>query len=127
MSLRDDGFDPTDLEAEGIPELEDAPPGLEDDYNRVEGMMPPRDHPVAADDWGVTPEEERLGEPFAERVRREEPDVLAGAADELHGRLLEPDQGVAGRDEERDPVASETGDDDALSAEEAAVHITDTP
>lgn len=50
-----------------------------------------------------------------------------GAPEELAGRLVEPDQGVAGRDKERDPVASETADDDALSAEEAAMHVTDQP
>jgi hypothetical protein len=43
------------------------------------------------------------------------------------GRLIEPDQGVAGLDHERDPVAGLTEDDDGLSAEEAAMHITDLP
>ena len=47
--------------------------------------------------------------------------------DELHARLVEPDQGVAGLDYERDPVAGLTEDDDGLTAEEAAMHITDLP
>lgn len=99
-----------DLEAEGIPVLEDPPPGMEDDYNQVEGMMPPGD------------------ELLSEQERREEPDVpLHDAGDELGGRLVEPDQGVAGLDTERDPVAGLTEDEDGLSAEEAAMHITDFP
>ncbi|HVF74234.1 MAG TPA: DUF5709 domain-containing protein [Acidimicrobiales bacterium] len=121
--------DDLDLEAEGIPAIEDAPPGLEDDYNQFEGMMPPRDHPVAAEEFGITAEEERLQEPLAERVLREEPDVMADTLDDDSvGRLVEPDQGVAGLDSERDAIASEAfGDTDALSAEEAAMHITDLP
>jgi hypothetical protein len=100
----------SDLESEGIPDLDSPPPGLEDEYNQVEGMMPPGD---------------RL---LYEQERREEPDVLSRADEyELHGRLIEPDQGVAGLDRERDPVAGMTGDDEALSAEEAAMHITDIP
>jgi hypothetical protein len=55
------------------------------------------------------------------------PDGPLSAPDELAGRLVEPDQGIAGRDKERDPVASETTDDDGLSAEEAAMHVTDRP
>lgn len=119
--------DDLDLEAEGIPNIEDAPPGLEDDYNQYEGMMPPRDHPVGAEEFGVTSEEERLQEPLADRVLREEPEVTADTGDDPIGRLVEPDQGVAGLDSERDAIASESYDSDALSAEEAAMHITDLP
>lgn len=124
--MRDDEFSATDLEAEGIPAIEDQPPGLEDDYNQVEGMMPPRDHPVAAEDFGITPEEERMQEPLAERVLREEPDVMDGLDDSV-GRLVEPDQGVAGLDDEATSIASDSADTDGLSAEEAAMHVTDTP
>lgn len=124
MSMHDDDLD---LEAEGIPAIEDAPPGLEDGYNQYEGMMPPRDHPVGAEEFGITAEEERLQEPLAERVLREEPDVMVGDDDDLVGRLVEPDQGVAGLDSERDAIASVAGDSDALSAEEAAMHVTDLP
>lgn len=117
-----------DFESEGIPAIEDAPPGMEDDYNQVEGMMAPRDHPVGATEFGITAEEERLQEPLADRVRREEPDVMTGElAYDSVGRLVEPDQGVAGLDHERDAVAELTDDDDGLSAEEAAMHVTDLP
>lgn len=118
--------DPSDIEAEGIPPLDDAPPGLDDEYNQIEGMMPPREEPVGADEFGITPEEERQQEPLAERALREEPDVAAGDRDTV-GRLIEADRGVVDVDEEETAVARETEDDDALSAEEAAMHITDRP
>lgn len=118
--------DPSDIEAEGIPPIDDAPPGLHDQYNQVEGMMPPRDEPVGAEEFGITPEEERQQEPLAERVLREEPDVVPGDGDTV-GRLVEADHGVVDFDEEETSVARETEDDDALSAEEAAMHITDRP
>lgn len=126
MSMRDDDFSPTDLEAEGLPAIEDQPPGLEDDYNQVEGMMPPRDHPVGAEEFGITPEEERMQEPLAERVLREEPEFVPGD-DGAVGRLVEPDQGVAGLDDEATSIAFDSADTDGLSAEEAAMHVTDTP
>jgi len=117
-----------DFEAEGLPAIEDPPPGLEDDYNQVEGMMPPRDFPLGAEEFGITGEEERLQEPLADRVLREEPDLLVDTLeDDRVGRLIEPDQGVAGLDYERDVIASEADDADGLSAEEAAMHITDLP
>ncbi|HEX9969587.1 MAG TPA: DUF5709 domain-containing protein, partial [Acidimicrobiales bacterium] len=63
-----------------------------------------------------------------ERVAREEPDVVPLVADdEPLGRLVEPDQGVAGLDHERDAIATDVADADGLTAEEAAMHITDTP
>lgn len=124
--MRDDEFSATDLEAEGLPAIEDQPPGLEDDYNQVEGMMPPRDYPVAAEDYGITGEEGRTQEPLAERVLREEPDVMDGLDDSV-GRLVEPDQGVAGLDDEATSIASDSADTDGLSAEEAAMHVTDAP
>lgn len=126
MSMRDDELSPTDLEAEGLPAIEDQPPGLEDDYNQVEGMMPPRDYPVGVEEFGITPAEERQDEPLAVRVTREEPDVMP-LDDEPLGRLVEPDQGVAGLDHERDAIATDVADADGLTAEEAAMHITDTP
>lgn len=115
-----------DLEAEGIPTLEDNPPGMDDAYNQVEGMMPPRDEPVAVDEFGITPEEGRKQEPLAERVLREEPDIVQGDGD-LVGRLVENDRGIVDVDMEETSVARETEDDDGLSAEEAAMHITDRP
>lgn len=58
---------PADLDSEGIPVLEEP-------VNEDEGMMPPRDYPVAADDYGVTAADQEVDEPLAQRVLREEPD-----------------------------------------------------
>lgn len=122
MNLEPDP-DPADLEAEGIPAIEDQPMGTDDP---VEGMMPPRDHALAVDDL-VTAADQLRGDTLAERVQREEPDRLP-SYDEPVGRLVQPDQGVADLDyeaeETADAVASDAG---GLSAEEAAVHLTDTP
>lgn len=111
---------PSELSAEGIPDLETP-------INEFEGMLPPRDYPQGATEFGVTPEEERQQEPLAERVLREEPDVLPGD-DGAAGRLVQPDLGVVGADVEATEVAGDVGPDDGgFSAEEAAMHITDSP
>ena len=39
------------------------------------------------------------------------------------GRLVEPESGVDELDTTAEPLASDTGEDDDLSAEEAAMHI----
>jgi hypothetical protein len=116
-----------DLDAEGIPDLETP-------INEDEGIIPPRDHPQGVEEFGVTAAEERGYESVADRTDREEPDFdetsVAEAADEaIGGRLLEQGSGdVDEIDDEKDSVAS-LGDDEgaALSAEESAMHITDSP
>lgn len=107
MTLRDeDDFDPTDIEQAS-----------------EDGML--GEQPMGATEYGVTAEEERTPETLADRVEREEPDVMVGMGeDQSIGRLVEEDQGVAGLDKERDPVATEVGDVAELSAEEAAMHET---
>lgn len=72
----------SELDAEGIPDLHDSDPA-------VEGMVPPRDHPQAATDHGVTAAEERRGEALADRVWREEPDATPLAVD-TEGPLTGP-------------------------------------
>ena len=111
-----------DLDAEGVPAIEDQPEGVEDP---LEGMVPPRDRPIAATDPGVTVAHERTGDSLAERTQREATDE--GPGDDPTGRLVQPDQGVADLDAEGTEIALEMTDDDALSAEEAAVHPTDFP
>jgi hypothetical protein len=108
-----------DLEAEGIPDLETP-------VNEDEGIIPPRDYPQGATEFGVTAREERMGESLAQRVGREEPDVLP-RDDAPVGRLVAPDGGMIDVDDEPTEVATDTGEDAGLSAEEAAMHITDTP
>lgn len=125
------GNDPYDsgneMDAEGIPDLE--PPA-----NQDEGQIAPRDFPQGAEEFGVTAAEQRLEEPIAERVLREEPDFgaedfEADADDTLGGQLLAPgSEDIDVLDAEKDEIASLVGDDEgALSAEESAMHITDSP
>jgi hypothetical protein len=115
----------SDMEAEGIPAIEDNPPGISG-QNEVEGAMPPGDEPRGAQDWGVTAREQETDEPLADRVRREQPDREPGG-DVPVGRLVQPDAGIVDIDTEATEVAMETEDDAGLAAEEAAMHITDTP
>ena len=109
----------------------------------VDGELEP-DYPPeelqGADEYGVTPAEEEIEEPIAERAAREEPDPLR---EEPQGRRApggervgrEPAGGVGGRlvdvaggdssvlDAEDRAVADvETADDRDLTAEEAAMH-----
>jgi len=123
-----------ELDAEGIPALDDP-------INDDEGMIPPRDHPQGAEEFGVTAAEERAQEPMAQRLLREEPEVSPDDINEADadlpmggmssGRFVAPgDEDVDAVDDEKDVVASEVvgGEDgDSLSAEEAAMHLTDEP
>jgi hypothetical protein len=127
-----------DLDSEGIP-VQDEP------ANDDEGIMVPRDHPRAESHWGTTANEERRGESVALRATQELPEVSADDIDERFadddadlagaaaGQLLQPgDEDVDLEDTDPSMVASQgagrrTGDGVALSAEEAAVHITDQP
>ena len=108
-----------EMDAEGIPDLD--PP-----INQDEGMIPPRDHFQSIDEGN--------DETVAERSDREEPDfdqsdVARAADDAIGGRLVEPgSEDVDAVDEEKDSVATlVTEDEGALTAEEAAMHITDSP
>jgi hypothetical protein len=110
----------------------------------------PPDRPLGVNQYGTTPQEERVDEPLEERIRREEPEERAGDRPVL---LLDETEDGLGAAEDLD--AGETGDamlgelgdagwagDDAgpglgpppsgfaadrvpLSAEEAAVHVVD--
>ena len=131
---------PSEFEAEGVPD-----PGstAENELSTGQGegaMEPPRDRPLAADDYGTTAGEMGTDEPLDARLAREEPDVLAAAdrpADESPtadtpfaqgagqgiGRLVEPDEG-ARADTEKDMVADDVGTDlGGYSAEESAMHL----
>jgi hypothetical protein len=112
MRRRDDN----ELESEGIPDLDDA-------VNEDEGMIPPRDHPQAVEDHGVTVDEQRRGPLLEDWVRREERERAgAGARPDEAGRIVEPDEGAAS-DAEPEAIAVETDAAD-LSAEEAAMRVT---
>lgn len=112
----------TDAEAEGVPDLESQPPGI-DGATASEGMVPPADHPSGSTEWGVTALEESLPEDSAARSRRERPDVPQAPAGSPAGRLA---AGATDRDDdlaEGEWVPDGTG----LSAEEEAVHIDEAP
>jgi hypothetical protein len=115
--------DPRDLEAEGLPAVEDQPPGVSD---LLDGIVPPRDQPLVAGGDGVTAAEQRSGETVSQRAAREMPEGRE-EDDDAVGRLVQPDQGVAGLDGEPDELATEVPDLDGLSAEEQAIHPTDSP
>jgi uncharacterized iron-regulated membrane protein len=131
---------PSEAEAEGIPD-----PGFSDPSQIVAGdteatMEPPHDTAIAVDEWGTTASEQAEGEPLDARLEREEPDVLAAVdlpADESAGadtpfderagqgvgRLVEADEG-ARSDTEADMVAGDVGTDlGGYSAEESAMHL----
>ena len=121
------------LDREGIPDLETP-------VNQDEGLIPPGDRPVAAEEFGITAVEERKDEPIADRVTRELPDLDAGDIDLTDaersyddvagptGRLVEPgSEDVDVTDDEKDAIGTLFGDDGALSAEEEAIHLTDSP
>jgi hypothetical protein len=105
----------TDAEAEGQPELDAQPPGI-DAETASEGTWPPRDRSVGVDEHGVTAAEAAMPETVAERARRERPEVTPREEPDPSGRLVD---GVA---VDQAGTAGDGEDDDrGLSAEEAAV------
>jgi len=119
------------LEAEGVPGLEDAAKGKEMTGDAQEGMIPPRDHPQGAEQYGITIAEARAGEPLDLKLRREVDDHAAveeAGLDDLTGRIVEPESEVDELDLTAEPLGFDVGrDDGAFSAEEAAMHITENP
>lgn len=113
--------------------LVETPESLRDSDPEVPSMLDrgneESDHYLAADRWGVTAVEERLGEPLDLRLSEEEPDVVsaAGPPAPLAGRLMQEDEGSY-PDREKDEVAESLGVDGGdFSAEELAVHIIEEP
>lgn len=107
----------TDVESEGVPVLEDQPPGIGPE-TAEEGLIPPGDYLFGADDPDVTVAGQQVRESVRQRADREQPEGLV-PPDDPGGRL------VAGAP---DPSGEELGewedDDDAgLSPEERAVHV----
>lgn len=110
------------MDAEGLPSVEDRPPGIDVELDQ-DSMMPPRDHPVAVGDdpaYAKTPAEERAVEGVAERAERENPDV--GARDLGVGGGVQGAHAVQ-TDDTSDETTVPADPGSALSAEEAAVHV----
>lgn len=131
---------PSEHEAEGVPDPGSADPGQVVAGDTEGTMEPPRDVAIAVDDFGTTAREVAEGESLTGRLDREEPDVLTTAdvpADERPGadtpfderagqgvgRIVEPDAG-GGPDTEKDMIASDVGTDHGgYTAEESAMHL----
>ncbi|WP_433165554.1 DUF5709 domain-containing protein [Kribbella sp. CA-247076] len=100
-----------------------------------EGYSPPEKW-SAGEGFGTTADEALQGESLDQRIAQEEPDVDPYAEDgedvggpevgvARSGRLVAPDEGAHGDDED-ELVAEDVGfDGAAASAEEAAVHVVD--
>jgi hypothetical protein len=126
----------SELEEEGIPDLSDALPVKEITGDGQEEQAPPRDYPVAAEDFGTTAAEQRAGEPLDLRMQRELPDTPDGAdpggtpypedPDERVGRLVtEPESGT---NKDQDMLGREVGTDGgAYAPEERAMHFEEPP
>ena len=132
---------------------------MSDDANHSEllddDVLPdeyPPERPLGVEDPGVTADHGAIGDSLAERVAREEPDVVPvpSSDDGAVGTLVEPDLGLV-TDVEADLVASAIEEDlgalgvgdptagdetlrdvatervDGRSAEELAIHLTDDP
>jgi hypothetical protein len=125
------------------------------DDDKLPPAYPP-DEPLGVDEYGVTAAEEAVQEPLAERVAREEPDLVPGNGDRAYGdpvgTLVAPESAVDELDVTAEEVAREVtaaeppalddgdlafGDSttrdvaqervDARPAEEAAMHVTPSP
>jgi hypothetical protein len=112
-----------ELDAEGIPVLQDTVTA-----DGSEAVPPPKDYPQAALDFGTTSAEERRGEALADPVKREQPEWRGGQDATRVGQIIEPGAEQGLDDVESNAVGQELADPDvALSAEEAAMHVTDEP
>jgi len=86
----------------------------------------PSDRPASLD-YGVTAEEQERGEPLERRVAHELPDEIRPDESPVLVAPEDDDDVPGDPDDEQDLVARDAGGDDALSAEEAAVHVVDEP
>lgn len=109
------------MDAEGLPALEDRPPGIDVELDQ-DSILAPRDHPVAAGDdpaYPVTPAEGRVAESVVGRAERENPDFgaetgVGGGVQGAHAVQVAP----AGEETRLPPDPGTAG-----SAEETAVHV----
>lgn len=100
----------SELEDEGIPDLQDSTPGRQRAAD-PQRMPVPADQPTAVDDYGTTAAEQAEGEPLDQRVDREVPEDQA-----MFGRAPEPVRRPAAatgeppdRSEDLDAVTEDSG------------------
>jgi hypothetical protein len=115
-----------DVVEPGVPATEEVTDELLLTGEVSEGPLPPRDDPQAVDEWGVTVDEERRGEPLDLRLAREEPDVPV-AVDWDVRPLYQPGAEYWIDDEPAEVGALDELWEDTPSAEELAVHIVEEP
>jgi hypothetical protein len=116
-----------ELSEDGVPATEEIPEDVLVTGDVVEGDMPPLDRPQAVKDWGTTAAEQLAAEPLDVRLRREEPETATADA-YIDRQLLEPGgEGGVGDDEPDSVGEIDTGLEDSLSAEEAAMQVVDEP
>ena len=122
-----DPFRPArDEVAPGIPATEEAPRNVPLGWESDEETAP-LDFPQGATAWGVTPDEQRRGEPIAERRKHEEPDFPRRARPGPVA-LVDPetyDEGFT--DDEPDLVGELDPEAELLGPEETAMRIVDDP
>lgn len=122
------------LDAEGMPDLYDQPPGI-DLETEQEGMMAPAEHSIATGSdpaYPNTPSEERRPESVAERAARELPDFGEGELDDVEEReadralphhLIDVDE-LDGDDIEGEEIAEVAEfEDESDAPEESALHL----
>jgi hypothetical protein len=120
MGTRQQDPDWTDREAEGLPDLEEQPPGITPE-TAEEGSFPPRDYPVGVTAWGVTAEEQSRPEPLDVRLSHERADTPGPPADDPEGRIRFAEGGDDTEVGEVEPHA------EGLTAEEASIHLSEPP
>ncbi len=106
------------------------------------GTEYPPDRPMGVNAYGITAQEDKIDEPLDERVAHEQPDPLveeldraadfADRDDNDYDDVLGQEVGkLVGEDgwgdDEAEAVGQAVGDEDDLSAEESAVHVTADP
>jgi hypothetical protein len=98
----------SELEDEGIPDLQDGTPEQQWAVDPQQAPVPPRDRPVALDEFGTTIEEQIEGEPLDLRLQREVPEQEpAFGLDEVPAAAAGDPGETAGADEDR--VTADSG------------------
>lgn len=112
----------SELDREGIPDLAEGPPEQRAAGERPDDLLPPRDRPQGADEYGTTAAEQRRREPLRDRLRREVSEDAEQAADiDEPGQIeaMSPDAD----DEDQEVALESPRGSRALSPEEAAMHV----
>jgi hypothetical protein len=112
------------LDEEGIPDLDGPLPEKVATGDPQEGASPPSDRPASAD-YGTTAEEQSRPEPLDVRVGRELPDDAPPAQGGAVLVAPEDEEDVLTDDEAQLVGRAVDPGTQGVSAEEAAVHVTD--